>query len=78
MNIVKYSNRKLYSLERTAYVSHQDVIEAIANGEEVKVRDKEGTQDLTREVLESAFILKAKQDVKTFDIPTLKSLIGGN
>lgn len=55
INLIKYSNRKLYSpsgelYDKGAYVTLKTVEETLKKGNEVVIRDKQGN-DITNEVL---------------------------
>ena len=49
--IKKYSNRRLYDTERSAYLNLDELAALIRGGEEVKVVDAKSGDDLTRGVL---------------------------
>jgi len=49
--IKKYSNRRLYATETSAYVNLEQIAELIRSGEEVKVVSVSDGDDLTRAVL---------------------------
>ncbi|MCH7897373.1 MAG: polyhydroxyalkanoate synthesis regulator DNA-binding domain-containing protein [Candidatus Methylomirabilales bacterium] len=45
--IKKYSNRKLYDLTRSRYITLEEITELIRRGGQVKVVDAETQEDLT-------------------------------
>ena len=60
--IVKYSNRKLYSLTTNKYLKLKDILDLVRNGEHIKIIDrlpnkasKEPFKDITIEVVTKSF-----------------------
>lgn len=53
MRIIKYGNRKLYSREKSRYITLADVVTAVKHGETVHAETKQGV-DVTTAVLAQA------------------------
>lgn len=49
--LIKYKNRKIYNTEISRYVSLDDIILMIRNGENVTVKCKESGNDITLDIL---------------------------
>jgi polyhydroxyalkanoate synthesis regulator protein len=49
--LIKYKNRKIYSYSLKSYVNFSDIKEMILRGEEFKIQDHKGRQDVTAHVL---------------------------
>ena len=49
--IKKYSNRRLYDTEKSAYITVADVLKLIRGGVEFQVVDAESGEDITRSIL---------------------------
>lgn len=52
-NLVKYSNRKLYSLKLKREVNLTEILEMVKNNERINVVDKTTRKDVTTNVLSS-------------------------
>lgn len=66
----KYSNRKLYSLEQSKYVSLQDIYTDVTQGAKVIVKLHGSGKDVTNDVLKEA-VMRCKE----FNYDDLVSLI---
>ena len=64
VKIVKYSNRKLYDLEKKGYIRLLDVVNYVKEGQEVEVVDYDQKTDITNEVLTSAAIYTLRRNSK--------------
>lgn len=51
--IKKYPNRKLYSVEKSHYVTLPEIFNMMANGQEVKVIDNTNGDDITLKTLKA-------------------------
>lgn len=56
MEVVRYSNRKLYSYNTKKYISLADLAKAISLGENVKVTSHPENMDITSETVVAAFL----------------------
>lgn len=54
--LIKYENRKIYSRDANRYVSQQEIIEAVKDGERIKVVEHKTNRDVTDEVLNQAML----------------------
>ena len=63
----KYSNRRLYDTEKSAYVTLSQVAEMIKQGRQVEVRDAETKEDVTAFILTQIILEEARK--KTFLLP---------
>lgn len=59
--IKKYSNRKLYDLNRSRYITLEEIAELIRRGGQVKIVDAETQEDLTNITLVQILLEKEKQ-----------------
>jgi polyhydroxyalkanoate synthesis regulator protein len=55
LQIKRYNNRKLYSLETSAYITNKQVVEAVLAGRNVKVTSRDGS-DITSQILAQAIV----------------------
>ncbi len=51
VKIAKYPNRKYYSYLDNDYISAEDIILTIQNGDDVEIQDKVTEKDITKETL---------------------------
>ncbi len=59
--IKRYTNRKMYDVEESRYVSLGDLAEFIRSGESIRVTDKSGKEDYTAQVLRQIIMDQNKQ-----------------
>ena len=59
--IKKYSNRKLYDLNRSRYVTLEEIAEMIRQGRQVKIVDADSQEDLTNVTLVQILLEEEKR-----------------
>jgi len=76
----KYTNRRLYDTEKSAYVSLDGVAELIKQGRQVEVIDAKTKEDVTSFVLTQIVLEQARKDNFLLPGPLLHLIIqyGGN
>lgn len=72
--IKKYSNRKLYDLTRSRYITLEEIAELIRQGGHVKIVDAETQEDLTNITLVQ-ILLEEEKRRKLLPVPFLHQLI---
>lgn len=72
--IKKYSNRKLYDLTRSRYITLEEIAELIRQGGQVKIVDAETQEDLTNITLVQ-ILLEEEKRRKFLPVPFLHQLI---
>ncbi len=73
--ITRYLNRKLYDSRTRGYITLQGVAQAVAKGESVLVRDRDGGGDITGQTLLLAMMEWEKRKRGTFAASSLAGLI---
>jgi polyhydroxyalkanoate synthesis repressor PhaR len=73
--IKRYANRKLYDTESSHYVSLQDILELVRDGEDVEVADSRTGEDLTSVTLAQAMAEEEKSEGSKLPLDVLKELI---
>lgn len=72
--IKKYSNRKLYDLTRSRYITLEEIAELIRRGGQVKIVDAESQEDLTNITLVQ-ILLEEEKRRNLLPVPFLHQLI---
>jgi len=73
--IKRYSNRKLYDLQESRYVTLQEVAEFLQNGDEIKIVDNKTREDITSVTLAQILYEQEKQNKSGLPLSTLKGFI---
>jgi len=73
--IKRYSNRKLYDTRTSRYVTLDDILKMIVEGEEVKVIDNESGRDLSGITMAQIFFEELKKRKGLISFTALKNLI---
>lgn len=73
--IKRYSNRKLYDMKESAYVTLEEITELIKGGEEVKVVDNKTKEDLTAVTLTQIIFEEEKRKKRVLPLSTLRGVI---
>ena len=73
--IKKYSNRRLYDTQTSAYITLSGIKELIVAGESIEVRDAKTDEDLTRSIMLQVILEEESLGSPLFSIELLKSLI---
>lgn len=74
MLVKKYSNRRLYDTEESAYITLEELADRIRKGADVRVLDAKTGDDLTQQTL-AQIILESRGAAKLLPIPLLLQLI---
>jgi polyhydroxyalkanoate synthesis regulator protein len=71
LQIKRYNNRKLYSLESSSYITSSELVKSVLGGRQVRVTSKDGA-DVTNQILAQAFVvfLASKTDVEKAAVVT--------
>ena len=70
--IKRYANRRLYDTKRSRYVTMDDVVDVLANGEEIQVIDETTGADVTKRVLTQ--VVLHEEEGKNLDLLPLAFL----
>lgn len=73
--IKKYSNRRLYDTESSAYITLAGIKNLIVAGKSVEVRDAKTNEDLTRSIMLQVILEEESMGSPLFSLELLKSLI---
>jgi len=73
--IKRYANRKLYDTESSHYVSLQDILKLVRDGEDIEVMDSRTGEDLTSVTLAQAMAEEEKSEGSALPLDVLKELI---
>lgn len=71
----KYTNRRLYDTEKSAYVTLNQVADMIKNGREVEVIDAKTEEDVTPFILTQIILEEAKKKNTLLPVPLLHMII---
>jgi len=74
-HIKRYSNRKLYDMNESRYVTLEEVALFIQNGEEVQIIDNKTKEDITSVTLAQIVYEQEKKRKNFLPVGTLKSII---
>lgn len=75
LKLKKYTNRRLYDTEKSAYVTLNEVAEMIRNGRLVEVSDAKTGEDVTAFILTQVVLEHAKQKNALLPVPLLHLII---
>lgn len=73
--IKRYANRKLYDTEESHYVSLQDILRLVREGDDIEVIDSRTGEDLTSVTLAQAMAEEEKTEGSGLPLETFKELI---
>ncbi len=73
--IKKYSNRRLYDTENSAYITLGGIKELVVQGVPLEVRDAKTDEDLTRSIMLQVILEEESMGSPLFSLELLKSLI---
>ena len=73
--IKKYSNRRLYDVTHSHYLTLEEIVALIRKGFEVQVLDSKSKEDITQSVLTQIFLEKGKNGTYLFSTSFLHQLI---
>jgi polyhydroxyalkanoate synthesis repressor PhaR len=75
VQLKKYANRRLYDMERSVYVTLEDIAALIRNGREVIIRDAQTDEDVTAFILTQIVLEEAKKKNSLLPVPLLHMMI---
>ena len=75
VKLKKYANRRLYDMEKSAYVTLNYVADLIRQGRQVEVIDAKSKEDVTASVLSSIVLEEAKNKNILLPVPVLHLII---
>lgn len=73
--IKRYSNRKLYDVKKSRYITLEGVRELVRGGEEVRVVDNDTREDLTKLTLAQIIYEDEKRKSGVLSLPSLRWLV---
>ncbi|MGM0576301.1 MAG: polyhydroxyalkanoate synthesis regulator DNA-binding domain-containing protein [Myxococcota bacterium] len=73
--IKRYANRKLYDMEESRYITHDEIAHLVRDGEEVQIIDNSTKEDLTTLTLTQILFKEEKKQRKTLPLHTLRGLL---
>ena len=71
----KYANRRLYDMQKSAYVTLEEVAQVIRNGKEIRVIEAKSKEDVTASILTQIILEKAKNRNLLLPVPVLHMII---
>jgi polyhydroxyalkanoate synthesis repressor PhaR len=75
IQLKKYANRRLYDMERSVYVTLDDIAAMIRNGREVVVKDAKTDEDVTAFILTQIVLEEARKKNILLPVPLLHMMI---
>ena len=75
VKLKKYANRRLYDMEKSAYVTLNQVADLIRQGRQVEVTDAKTNEDVTAFILTQIILEEAKNKKFLLPIPVLHLII---
>jgi polyhydroxyalkanoate synthesis repressor PhaR len=75
ITLKKYANRRLYDMEKSAYVTLNQVADLIRQGRRVEVVDAKSKEDVTASILSQIILEEAKNKNILLPVPVLHLII---
>ncbi|RZB37808.1 MAG: hypothetical protein SRB2_00910 [Desulfobacteraceae bacterium Eth-SRB2] len=75
VKLKKYGNRRLYDMEKSAYVTLNQVADLIRQGRQVEVMDAKSKEDVTASILSQIILEEAKNKNILLPVPVLHLII---
>ncbi len=75
VKLKKYGNRRLYDMEKSAYVTLNQVADLIRHGRRVEVVDAKSKEDVTASILSQIILEEAKNKNILLPVPVLHLII---
>ena len=75
VTLKKYANRRLYDMEKSAYVTLNQVADLIRQGRRVEVIDAKSKEDVTASILSQIILEEAKNKNILLPVPVLHLII---
>jgi len=76
--IKKYSNRRLYNIEESKYVTLEDIAKIIRHGNDIKVIDSKTDEDITKQILAQIILEEEKNKKDLLPTTLLYQIIRAN
>lgn len=73
--IKRYANRKLYDMQESCYITHDEIASLVKSGEDVQIIDNRTKEDLTTLTLTQILFREEKMQRKTLPLQTLRGLL---
>ncbi|MDD5475368.1 MAG: polyhydroxyalkanoate synthesis regulator DNA-binding domain-containing protein [Syntrophales bacterium] len=75
LRLKKYTNRRLYDTEKSAYVTLDDVMEAIRGGRSISVAEAKSGEDVTAFILTQIILEESRKKNSLLPIPLLHLIV---
>lgn len=72
--IKRYANRKLYDLQQSSYITHEEIAQLVRGGEDVRIIDNRTKEDLTTATLAQIFLDEEKRATRAMPVETIRNL----
>jgi polyhydroxyalkanoate synthesis repressor PhaR len=72
--IKRYANRKLYDLQQSSYITHEEIAQLVRDGEDVRIIDNRSKEDLTTSTLAQILLDEEKRSTRAMPVDTIRSL----
>ncbi len=73
--IKRYTNRKLYDMSESCYITHEEIAQLVRNGEELRIVDNKTKQDLTEVTLAQIIFEEEKRQKNFISLGAMRQLI---
>lgn len=72
--IKRYANRKLYDLQQSSYITHEEIAGLVRDGENVQIIDNRTKEDLTTATLTQIFLDEEKKSTRAMPVEAIRNL----
>jgi len=72
--IKRYANRKLYDLQQSSYITHDEIAGLVREGEDVRIIDNRTKEDLTTATLTQIFLDEEKKATRAMPVEAIRNL----
>lgn len=72
--IKRYANRKLYDLQQSSYITHDEIARLVRSGEDVRIIDNVSKEDLTTATLTQIFLDEEKRASRAMPVDAIRNL----
>lgn len=73
--IKRYANRKLYDMQESCYITHDEIANLVKSGEDVQIIDNKTKEDLTTLTLTQILFREEKMQRKGLPLDALKGIL---
>lgn len=73
--IKRYANRKLYDMQESCYITHDEIASLVKSGEDVKIIDNKTKEDLTTLTLTQILFREEKMQRKGLPLDALRGIL---